>query len=160
MSNKIQSVFEAAIGLRTRIADRIQGVEPLPRKALESLGLFLVLATIYSFYLKELWSVPTCQEITFDFGYLLRIVKFLFLTGWPFALLALLDDTWSSKDAGRVFLASFIATNAFWMHHYHHMFCPFSFAFVIFPYVFGAMVGNAIGSWTQTSRGAVEEYSL
>ncbi len=140
------------------MAERLQSLEALRRKVLESVVLFLVLATIYSVYLKALWSIPACRYIDLDFAYLLVLLKFLALTGWPFALVAFLDNTWSSKDAGRVFLAAFITTNAFWMHHYHHSFCPFSFAFEIFPYVFSAVVGHALGAWRLTSRTTTESY--
>ncbi len=157
MNLRIQPAFGAAIGLRARIAERIQNIEPLQRKVLESLGLLLILGIIYSVYLQELWSIPVCREVALDFAYLMVLLKFLVLTGWPFVLLACLDDTWSSKDAGRVFLAAFLATNAYWMHKYHHSFCPYSFAFEIFPYVFSASVGHAIGARTQSFRRPVED---
>ena len=80
------------------------------------------------------------------------LLQFLVLTGWTCALLAFLDDTWRSKDAGGIFLAAFLATNAYWMHKYHHSFCPYSFAFEIFPYVFSASVGHAIGAATHLNR--------
>ena len=155
MNIKSHFDFETATGLRGRITERIQSIEPLRRKALESLGLLMILGIIYSVYLRELWSVPVCRDVALDFSYLLVLLKFLVLTGWPFALMAFLDETWSSKDAGRVFLAAFITTNAFWMHKYHHRFCPFSFAFEIFPYVFSASVAHAIGAWRPASAEVV-----
>jgi hypothetical protein len=161
MNAKIQSAFETATDLRARIADRLQSMDPLPRKTFESLALFVILGTIYSVYLQALWSIPICRNVSLDFAYVLVLLKFLVLTGWPFALMALLDETWASNDAGRVFLATFITTNAFWMHKYSHTFCPFSFAFEIFPYIFSAMVAHAIGSRRQPSHAAritVEDY--
>ena len=127
---------------------------------LESVSLALVLVIIYSVYLKALWSIPVCRDVVLDFSYLLVLLKFLALTGWPFALLAFLDDTWTSKDAGRVFFVAFVSTNWFWMHHYHHAFCPYAFAFEIFPYVFSAVVGHAIGAWAQRPQVTMEKYSL
>jgi hypothetical protein len=109
--------------------------------------LFVILGTIYSFYLQKLWSVPACADVVIDVSYGLVLLKFIVLTGWPFALLPFLDETWTSKDAGRVFLVAFVTTNVFWMHKYHHNFCPFSFAFEVFPYVFSAIVGNATGTF-------------
>lgn len=122
-------------------------MDPLPRKAMESAILFVVLGTVYSIYLKSLWSVPACDYIQLDLSLVPVLLKFLLCTGWPFMLLAILDETWTSKDAGHVFLAIFTVTNLFWMHWYHHTFCPFSFATQMFPYVFGASVGHAIGAW-------------
>jgi hypothetical protein len=146
MNAKVQDAFASAIGLRSRMVDRIQEVEPWRRKVVESVGLLLVLGIIYSVYLKALWSIPVCRVVELDAAYLLVLLKFLMLTGWPFALLAFLDDSWRSKDAGRIFLAAFLTANAYWMHKYHHSFCQYSFAFEIFPYVFSALVGHAIGA--------------
>ena len=147
MIRTIHSVFATMIGLRARIAKRIERIEPLRRKLGEYAVLFAVLVTVYSFPLQKLWSVPACADVVIDISFGLVLLEFLVFTGWPFALLPLLDETWNSKDAGRVFLVAFITTNAFWMHKYHHNFCPFSFAFEVFPYVFAAIVGNAFGTF-------------
>lgn len=152
MNINIQSAFGAAIGLRARIVGRLQNVDPLRRKLLQSAAMLVVLGTIYSVYLQALWSIPECRVIVLNLAYLLVLLKFVALTGWPFALMAFLDETWSSKDAGLVFLAAFISTNTFWMHKYHHAFCPYAFAFEIFPYVFSATVGQAIGSRSHMLR--------
>jgi hypothetical protein len=160
MNMKNQFAFETAKGLRARMVERIQNLEPFKRIALESVGLLLILGTVYSFYLRALWSVPTCREVVINLGYSLVLLKFLAFTGWPFALVAFLDETWSSQNAGRVFLTAFITTNTFWMHKYHHQFCPFSFAFEIFPYVFSAAVGHAIGAWRQTRRSPAEDFTF
>jgi hypothetical protein len=122
MNLKIQSAFETATRLRVRMAGRIQGIEPLRRKILESLCMLLILGTIYSAYLRPFWSAPVCIVVNFNFASLLVLLKFSAVAGWPFALMAFLDETWSSKDAGRVFLAAFPATNALWMHKYHRFF--------------------------------------
>ncbi len=145
MNIMIQSAFQTTLAQRALIAQRLWCIEAFPRKAMESAALFVVMGMIYSVYLKALWSIPACTEVELNLSLVPILLKFLVFTGWPFALMAWLDETWTSKDAGRVFLVVFSTANLFWMHRYHHAFCPFSFATEMFPYVFGASVAHTIG---------------
>jgi hypothetical protein len=74
------------------------------------------------------------------------MLKFFVFTGWPFAVLAFFDSTWRSKDAGNVFLASYITTNVFWYFKTGCGFCIFAAWFRIVPYILCAWLAHGLGA--------------
>ena len=125
-----------------------------PKKAVEYLALFAVLTGIYYFYFvrdARENACPSDDAITFaQLGGL--ILKFLFFTSWPFALVAFLDSEWSSKDAGYLFLAAYLGTNVLWYHKTHCLPCIFAASIRIVPYCFCALVAHGLGAWRHGSR--------
>ena len=134
--------------LPARLAEKLECLGVSPKKAVEYLALFVVLTGIYYFYFvrdARENTCPTDDPITFaQLGVL--ILKFLFFTSWPFAIVAFWDAEWTSKNAGHVFLASYIFTNVLWYHKTHCAFCIFAASFRIVPYCFCALVAHTLGT--------------
>jgi hypothetical protein len=147
---KLRSSIEAIKKFPARMAGKVGAMGLLQRKALEYTVLFIALWLIYSIYLKSSLQNTACAVINVNLALLPVMLKFLFFTGWPFALLAGLDRTWNSKNAGHVFLAAYISTNIFWIHRYGGLFCPFSLPLRLLPYILGAVIGHKVGSWRHT----------
>ena len=140
--------------LPNSLAGRLASIGLSPKKAVEHLALFVVLTGIYYFYFvrdARENACPTDDPISFaQLGVL--ILKFLCFTSWPFAVVAFWDAEWSSKDAGHVFLASYLFTNVLWYHKTHCAFCIFAASFRIVPYCFCALVAHAVGAWRHRNR--------
>jgi hypothetical protein len=143
--------------LPARLAEKMESIGVSPMKALEYLALFVVLGTIYYCDLTRDWKQSICtpdQVITFS-ELPVIMFKFLVFTAWPFAIVAALDPTWRSRDAGNVFPAAYIGANALWFHHTGCGFCVFAASFRIIPFVFCALIAHSLGAWRHRSR--VEE---
>jgi hypothetical protein len=152
----IARLHSGVVTLRTIqawLTEKIEFLGPFWKRAIEYTAMFTALWIIYSSRIK---GSNRCIAITFDFAFTLQVVKFFLLTGWPFALVACLDTTWRDKDAARVFLAAYIATNVFWIHAGRCGFCPYSAPFLMFPYILSALAGHRIGSWRHAAR--IEEW--
>ena len=150
----------AGRGLKTlpaRLAEKIEFIGVPRKKALEYLALFVVLGAIYYCDLTRDWKHSlSCPDQVIMFSELPMIMlKFLAFTAWPFALVAGLDPTWRSKDAGNVFLAAYMAANVLWFHKTGCGFCICAASFRIIPFVFCAMIAHGLGAWRHRSR--VEE---
>ena len=117
------------------------------KKALEYLGMFAVLtATYYCYFVRDAGpnaSSPIMEDTT---GERIQVMlKFFLFTGWPFLFMSFYDSTWRSKDAGNMFLLSWIATNVLWYHKTGCAFCVFTASFRIIPYAFCAWVAHGVG---------------
>ena len=118
------------------------------KKALEYLGMFALLTVIYYCYFvrdARINAVSPIMEVTSGLAIVLMLKFFLF-TGWPFLFMSFFDATWRSKDAGNVFLLSWIATNVLWYHQTGCAFCIFAASFKIFPYALCAWVAHGLGA--------------
>ena len=83
--------------------------------------MFAVLTVVYYCYFVYAAKANTCAPvtvITLSYIGVLALKTFIF-TAWPFALMAGYDPAWRSKDAGNVFLATYIAANVLWYHRTH-----------------------------------------
>jgi hypothetical protein len=140
--------------LRARFAEKIESIGVPRKKALEYLALFVVLGTIYYCDLTRDWkNSRACPDQVIMFSELpVIMLKFLAFTAWPFALVAGLDPTWRSKDAGNVFLAAYVAANVLWFHKTGCGFCVFAASFRIIPFVFCAMIAHGLGAWRHRAR--------
>ena len=124
------------------------------KKALEYVGLFAVLTAIYYCYfvrgsMANAGGTDTEMTLSQAGAFML---KFFVFTGWPFAILAFSDSTWRGKDAGNVFLASYIASNALWYFKTGCGICIFATWFRIVPYILCACLAHGIGAlryWVQ-----------
>lgn len=120
----------------------------MPRKrALEYAGMFVLLTVIYYCYFVRDAAVNASSPVV-DVApgqFIPLMVRFLVLTSWPFTLMAFFDSTWRIKDAGNVFLWSWIATNVLWYHRTGCAFCIFSAVFRIIPYLLCASVAHGFG---------------
>ena len=140
--------------LPARLAEKMESIGVSPKKALEYLALFAVLAIIYYCDLMRGWKQSLCspdQVILFSELPVILLKHFVF-TAWPFALVAGLDPTWRSKDAGNVFLAAYVVANVFWFRKTGCGFCVFAAAFRVIPFVFCAMIAHGLGTWRHGSR--------
>jgi hypothetical protein len=117
------------------------------KKALEYLGMFVVLTVVYYCYFVRHATVNASSPvIEIEPGQLIPLmVRFLVLTSWPFTLMAFFDPTWRSKDTGNVFLYAWLATNLLWYHKTGCAFCIFAAFFHIIPYMLCAWVAHGFG---------------
>jgi len=140
--------------LPARLAVKIESIGVSPKKTLEYLAMFVVLGTIYYYDLNRGYQQGAAtpdRVITFSELPLIFLKYFLY-TAWPFAIVAALDPTWRSKDAGNVFLAAYIAANVVWFHHTGCGFCIFAASFRTIPFVTGAIIAHKLGAWRHRSR--------
>ena len=148
MNNDFYNGGEMSKTFPARVADKLASIGLPPKKAAEYLAMFVVLTVIYYCYFvrdAKANSCPVDETITLSQLGLLTL-KFLAFTGWPFALMAVCDAEWRSKDAGNVFLAAYLFTNVLWYHKTHCAFCIFAASFRIIPYVFCALVAHSLGA--------------
>jgi hypothetical protein len=117
------------------------------KKALEYLGMFVLLTVVYyCYFVRDAQVNASSPVIKIEPGQLIPLmVRFLVLTSWPFTLMAFFDSTWRSKDAGNVFLYAWLATNVLWYHKTGCAFCIFAAAFHIIPYLLCACVAHGFG---------------
>lgn len=117
------------------------------KRALEYLGMFAVLTVIYyCYFVRDAGANAVSPVMEIEPGQLIPLMlKFLVFTSWPFTLMAFFDCSWRSKDAGNVFLLSWLATNVLWYHQTGCAFCIFSASFHILPYVVCACVAHGFG---------------
>jgi hypothetical protein len=118
------------------------------KKALEYLGMFALLTVIYYCYFvrdAKANAISPVMEMTYS-ELIVIMVQFLVLTSWPFTLMSFFDSTWRSKDAGNVFLFSWIATNLLWYHQTGCAFCIFAASFKVIPYALCAWVAHGLGA--------------
>ena len=80
------------------------------------------------------------------------LLQYFLLTSWPFELVAAYDSTWTTKDAGNVFLAAYIAGNAVWFLHTGCGICIFAASFRAIPFLLGGMIAHSLGAWRHHSR--------
>ncbi len=117
------------------------------KKALEYLGMFALLTVIYYCYFVRDAGINDSSPVM-DVTYsqvAVIMVRFFVLTSWPFTLMSFFDSTWRSKDAGNVFLFSWIATNLLWYHQTGCAFCIFAASFKVIPYALCAWVAHGLG---------------
>jgi len=100
-------------------------------------------------------ACSTTEQVIYFSDLPLIFLKYFLYTAWPFVIVAVLDPTWRSKDAGNVFLAAYIAANVVWYRHTGCGFCMFAAAFRVIPCVFCALIAHSLGAWRHRSR--VEE---
>jgi hypothetical protein len=133
--------------LFARLADKLQSFGLSPKRTLEHLTMFTVLTVIYYCYFVRDAKANTCPDIEITLTQLgVLMLKFLVFSGWPFAVMAAYDSGWRSKDAGNVFLVSYIVTSILWYHKTGCAFCIFAASFRIIPYVFCAWMAHSLGS--------------
>jgi hypothetical protein len=148
--------LESQTGASPRLADRLASIGVSPKKAVEYLAMFLVLGTIYYCDLTRGYKASACntEPVIIQFSDLpLIFLKYFLYTAWPFALVALIDSNWTSKDAGNVFLAAYIGANMVWFHHTGCGFCIFAASFRTIPFLLGAMIAHRLGAWRHRGRG-------
>jgi hypothetical protein len=155
MNTDLQIIGEIPKTFALRLYEKIVSLPPSRKKALEYLGLFALLTAIYYCYFVRGATVNACSadtEITLSQLGLLML-KFLVFTGWPFTVLAFFDPTWRSKDAGNVFLASYVTTNVLWYYKTGCGFCIFAAWFRIVPYILCAWLAHGLGALRFRSHG-------
>jgi len=158
MSTNFDSSKDSLNPFQALMADQPGDGGEFRKRLWEYPSLFFILSLCYSWYLKDSLNQAGCSsggiEIDFDFALLLAIVKFVLLTGWPCALVAMLDSTWRSKDAWPVVLSTYLATCAFWIHKYGGGYCPKCVIFGLVGYLFSASIGHEIGASFGAARRA------
>jgi hypothetical protein len=146
---------EVPKNLPARLAEKLESVGVSPQRFWEYAAMILVLGVIYYCDLTRGRAQAACntteQVISFS-DLLLIFVKYFLYTAWPFALVACFDATWTSQDAGHVFVAAYIGANAVWFHHTGCGFCVFAAAFRIIPIVFCALLAHNLGAWRHCRR--------
>ena len=143
------------IALPMLLTEKFGAMGEFQKRALEYLAVFIALSLCYSYYLKDTLDRTSCPaspvEIHLDLALLVPIIKFLLFTGWPCALIAVLDSSWRSKDSGRVVLATYAATNVFWIHKYGGIYCPYCVLYWLLAYLSSASFGHGVGAWHRAS---------
>jgi hypothetical protein len=137
-----------------RLVEKMESIGVSPKKALEYLAMFVVLGVVYYCYLIHGWKqnasnpdqIITLSDVP---GILL---KYFVVTAWPFALVAGLDPTWRSKDAGNVLLAAYVAAYVFWYHQTGCGFCLLAASFRTTPFILSALIAHSLGAWRHRSR--------
>jgi len=155
MNTGFQADDELPKTFPARLAEKIESFGVSPKKALEYAAMILVLGTIYYFDLTRGRQQAACNttDQVIPLSELLRIfLKYFLFTAWPFVLLALCDATWTSKDAGNVFIAAYLGANVVWFHHTGCGFCVFAAAFRIVPIVFCALLAHNLGARRHRAR--------
>jgi hypothetical protein len=118
------------------------------KKALEFLGMFALLTVIYYCYFvrdARLNAISPIMEVT-PGQFIVLMLKFFLFTAWPFLFMSYFDSTWRSKDAGNVFLLSWIVTNVLWYQQTGCAFCIFAASFKVVPYVLCAWIAHGLGA--------------
>lgn len=155
MNTDLHTIGETPKTIASRLYEKIASLPPARKKALEYLGLFALLTAIYYCYFVRGATANACNPVTVitlpQLGVLM--LKFFVFTGWPFAVLAFFDSTWRSKDAGNVFLASYVTTNILWYYRVGCGFCIFAAWFRILPYILCAWLAHGLGALRYRSRG-------
>jgi hypothetical protein len=115
------------------------------RKLFQYVGLFCVLAVIYSIYLKGAIEVVfSAPGDTAPHAFARQLLKVCVVSALPFALLAYADRPWRSTDAAPVSVAAWVAVFAGFVVKYGDA-CPIP-AFLLFvPLVFSALAGHTLG---------------
>ena len=109
------------------------------RKVLEYVGLFCILAVIYTMYLKGILDGP--EEL--DLG---RVGRFCLISAVPFGVLAFFDASWRSRDAAPIALGAWAVVFESVSMKYGGG-CPPSAAFFFTPLVFSALVAHRMGAF-------------
>jgi len=154
MNTDLRALGESPKTFLLGIYEKMASLPESRKKALEYVGLFAVLTAIYYCYFVRGAAANACSpdtEITLtQLGVLM--LKFFVFTGWPFAILAFFDSTWRSKDAGNVFLASYVTTNVLWYFKTGCGFCIFAAWFRIVPYILCAWLAHGLGALRYRSQ--------
>lgn len=109
-------------------------------KTFQYLGLFCILAVIYSIYF--MWVIER-REIEIDPMW--PLAKVCLISALPFGVMAWAERPWRSSDAAPVSVAAWIAVFYVFLIKYPGQ-CPFS-AFLLFvPLVLSALVGHTVGA--------------
>jgi hypothetical protein len=115
---------------------------PVPK--LVSYGaMFVVLSLIDFTYLQAFTAPGDSGTVVLE---LPQIAKFVFLTAWPFAAMAVVDDRWSGEDGARIAIAAFITPAAYWFAQCG-VGCLAAIMAAFVPFVASAAIGHAIGAW-------------
>ena len=141
--------------LPARLVAKIESLGVSPKKAMAYLAMFVVLGTIYYCDLMRGYQQSACnttERVVYFSDLPLIFLKYFLYTAWPFAIVAALDPTWRSKDAGNVFLAAYIGANVVWFHHTGCGFCILAASCRILPLAFGALIAHKLGCWRHRSR--------
>jgi hypothetical protein len=150
MNTNSNSGKDNVSALPAQIVGKFEALGESQKKAFEYLVLFIALSVCYSCYLKSSYHNASCSTspmvVSINMALLLPILKFLLINGWPCALLASLDGAWRGKDSAQVALATYAATNMFWIHKYGGNYCPYSVAFWLTPYSLSAVAGHGVGA--------------
>lgn len=148
MNSDLYAAGEAPKTFLSGLYEKLASLPASRKKALEYMSLFAVLTSIYYCYFVRGASANACPADTVitppQLGVLM--LKFFVFTGWPFAVLAFFDSTWRSRDAGNVFLASYITTNALWYFKTGCGFCIYAAWFRIVPYILCAWLAHGLGA--------------
>ncbi|HXM67064.1 MAG TPA: hypothetical protein VN911_10060 [Candidatus Acidoferrum sp.] len=110
------------------------------RRAQQYLGLFCVLAIIYSIYLHGILSGTA--EVNLG-GW--PLAKFCLISALPFAVLAFADKTWTSSDAAPVSLGAWAAVFGGFSMKYGSG-CPITAAALFLPLVLAALLAHIVGA--------------
>jgi hypothetical protein len=157
MNSESHALAESPKTFFSGFHEKLASLPASRKKALEYVGLFVVLTAIYYCYFVRDAATNAGSadaEMTLSQAGALML-KFFVFTGWPFALLAFSDSTWRGKDAGNVFLASYIATNALWYFKAGCGVCIFATWFRIIPYILCACLAHGVGAlryWAQSEE--------
>ena len=115
------------------------------RKVFQYVGLFCVLAAIYSIYLRgaieELFSDPGDGALK---AFARQLFNVCLVSGVPFAILACADLSWRSADAAPVCVIAWIAVFVGFVVKYGDA-CPITSFLLFVPLVVSALAGHALG---------------
>ena len=154
MNSDFAASHEMPRSFTTRVAVKIQSFGLSPRKALEYLVMFVVLGAFIYFDLARGYRANNSgmDRIIMFSDLPMIFLQYFLLTSWPFGLVAAYDSTWTTKDAGNVFLAAYIAGNAVWFLHTGCGICIFAASFRAIPFLIGGMIAHSLGAWRHHSR--------
>jgi hypothetical protein len=118
------------------------------QQPLQHLGLFVVLCLIYSSYLRDLLDSRDAAPVPLTFG---MILKFLLCTGWPFAVIAYIDDRWRALDCARAMSAAFVVCIVIWFYKYG-VTCSRAPPIFFTLFFVSAALSHRIGTWHHPFR--------
>lgn len=146
MNTDLHAADESPKSFLAGVQERLASIGLSRKKALEYTGMIALLTVIYyCYYVRDAKACEPDLELTFSLMGMLML-KFLVFTGWPFALMAFFDSSWRSKDAGNVFLVSYIITDVIWYHKTGCGFCIFAASVRLIPYVLCAWIAHGLGA--------------
>jgi len=121
------------------------------RKVCQYLGLFCLLAIIYSICLSMFLKVVTASPDRAQLEALMRqIGKLCLVASLPFAVLAYSDKSWRSSDAAPVSAGAWIAVCAGFSSKY--TICPFAVALPFFGFTFCALLAHMAGALCRLAK--------
>lgn len=130
----------------SRLCEKMASLPVSRKKVLQYLGMFGVLTVIYYCYFVA-GTKNSCPVVVITLPQLgVLFLKFLLFSGWPFAAMAFFDPTWRSRDAGNVFVASYVTVNVIWYYKTGCGFCIFAAWVEIIPCILCAWLAHGLGA--------------